>query len=189
VTLPAPYSSPGQGAYKTLLATLRAAPALEGVSVIFGEEFTTAQEYSTPMVTIVPVSSVFQDQAFPAYAKGGDPNNDNQWMFTESVNLVCWTAVDPNSNPAAPDINEWAANNADAVENLRVSVLQALQTQTPGGLRFVPKAGQWSLFRNQQSRYGRAFVLQVDIDITYTTEPYVDAPTPITVDVTTEIEA
>ncbi len=173
----------GQGAYITLMAMLQAAPSLQGVSVVFGEEYKNAQEFPLPMVAVVPGSCVFKTDSFPGYGQVTAPDLDNLWMLTETISLVCWASVDANANPPPT-----AVQNADAVEDLRVNVLRALQTQALGGLYFVPQSGQWQLFNDQSSRYGRAFVRQVAVDITHTTAPYVDATVPC-VEITPEIEA
>lgn len=161
-----------QSAYKTLMAMLSEAPSMAGVSVVFGEEFETAQEYALPMVTIVPVGGSWgaENVGLPGYAHDTDAldlvDADNVWTTREEVNIVCWAAADPNATPSPATVD-----NACAVENLRANVLRALQFQAPNGLMFVPRSGRWQLFGNQMTRYGRAYVLTVTVDITYTTLP------------------
>lgn len=163
-------SNPDQGAYKTLVQMLKAAPSMDGVSVAFGEEYERAEEFPLPLVVIVPGGGDWT-RGLPGYLKQDDPDVylDNIWTVQEQCQIWMWAAADPNANPTPT-----AVDNADAIENLRCNVLRAFQTQAPTGLFFVPISGQWSLFQGQFNRYGRGYALNVRVDITYTTALPVD---------------
>lgn len=161
---------PNQGAYKTLVQVLKEAPSMAGISVAFGEEYERSEEFPLPLVVIVPGGGDWT-RGLPGYAKQDDPDVylDNLWTVQEQCQLWMWAAADPNANPAPT-----AVDNADEIENLRCNVLRAFQTQAPTGLYFVPISGQWSLMQGQFNRYGRGYVLNVRVDITYTTALPVD---------------
>ena len=147
------------GPYGALMAMLAAAPSLANVSVGFGEENINAQDMPTPMVVVVPVGGTWNDTTcLPGYYKTADVNLQNIWMTREMIDLYCWGAsIDPSALPV---------DHADATNELRQLVLQAFQNQTPLGLKFVPMSGKWAQMGTASVRYGRAYVLTVQVDIT-----------------------
>ncbi len=149
------------GALKTLMTMLAAAPSMVGVSLAFGEEALRAQEYTLPMVTLVPIGGSW-GAGLPGYAQDTDVDLENIWMTSEAINLVLWANANMEADPPPT-----AVDHADAVENLRSNVLRALQSQAALGLKFVPVNGQWSLFDEQVNRFGRGYTLTVNVDITY----------------------
>ncbi len=103
------------------------------------------------------------------------PSTDesNRWMTHEDISIYCWSAdVDSNGmeKPTATPVD-----HADAVENLRAKVLQALQQQAPNGLMYRPTQGQWIWAGSETLRYGRAYVLTVNVDVTVPDIQPVDA--------------
>lgn len=164
-----------QGAIKTLMASLREWLVPLGIAVRFGEESVSDDDAYLPMVTVYPVGGPFQPGVGYAKDTSGDIAElglDNLWIIREQFALVLWASQDPNANPTPT-----AEDNAVAIENLRRNVLCAFQAQAATGLFFVPQGGQWQLFEGQQSRYGRGYVMNVQADITYTT----DLPVEVTV--------
>lgn len=155
------------GALKTLMTMLEDSPTLAGVSVEFGEENINAQDVATPFVCIVPRNGTWYE---PGYIKELNPNIEMLWATTESVDVYLW---DFDSS-----VNADLVDHADKVEQLRAKVLQALQNQRPYGLYFKPVSGRWSTMQEQQSRYGRGYVLTVQVEIGI---PDVD-PTEVTMD-------
>lgn len=173
-----------QGAIKTLMTMLRESPYLEGVAVRFGEESSSDQDAFLPMVSVFPIGGPVQPGIGYARQTDYDLNDvDNVWILREQFNLVIWASENPNENPPPT-----AVDNAVAIENVRRKLLCALQSQAPSGLFFVPQGGQWALFGGQELRYGRGYVLTVQVDITYTSDLPVQA-TVTKVVVTPEIEA
>jgi hypothetical protein len=104
-------------------------------------------------------------------------------MTSENINLILWASADEQASPAPT-----AVDHADAIENLRCNVLRAFQSQAANGLKFTPISGQWSMFDEQVNRFGRGYVLTVQVDITYPSALPVDVILE-TVDVTAEIDA
>lgn len=175
----------GQGAYKTLYLMLKASLNPAGVAVFFGEEYKNAQEAPLAMVVINPTSASFPATSFPGYAKDldVDADTDNLWTLTETCDLTIWASADPNA-----ETPPTAVDSAEAVEDARVAVLRAFQDQQFKGLKFVPTGGRWATFEDQMLRFGRAFVMQVSVDVTYTTTPPVYAQPPIAFDIQPDIE-
>ncbi len=146
------------GSLRILMTMLAAAPAMEGVSLVFGEENINAQEYPLPMVVVVPVGGGWGPPGAPGYYKNASLDVNNIWMTQESIDLYLW------NNDADPEATE--VNHADAVEDLRARVLQSLQTQAPNGLMYRPLSGRWQQQDKETNRFGRAYVLTVQVDIT-----------------------
>ena len=151
------------GALKTLLTMLQSQPSLRGVSVVFGEEMIAAQDSACPVVVMVPVGGPWND---PGYIQGVNPAVEMIWGTTESIDLYCWAAATGNDSPI---------DNADAVEVLRARVLQAFQGQLNSGLKYVPVSGKWMRMNDSVNRFGRAYVLTVQVDIGIPAVMYPDA--------------
>lgn len=146
------------GSLKTLMVMLTATPALSGISLVFGEENINAQEFPLPMVVMVPVGGTWGPPGTPGYYKNASPDLNNIWMTQETIDLYLW-----NNDP---DAEATEVDHADAVEDLRARVLQALQSQSPQGLMYRPVSGRWQLADKENNRFGRAYVLTVSVDIT-----------------------
>jgi hypothetical protein len=144
------------GSLKNLFTALQAAPALQGVSVVYGEENEFAQEYPLPLVVIIPEGGPFAPGQ--GYIKGVSQSVPVIWTVNESINIAIWAA---SSDPAA----QAAIDHADATENTAALVLQALNTQRPSGLMYKPAARRWATFGGALSQYGRALVLSVAVQI------------------------
>jgi hypothetical protein len=144
------------GSLKPLLLMLQAAPSLAGVSVVFGEEMTPAQDIPTPMVVMVPIAGSLTNQ--PGYIRNVDPSVNMTWFVVEDIELRMWAY--------SSATNAQPIDHADAVETLRAQVLQALQfQQAPGGLRYIPQRERWDLMQNASIRYGRSLALTVQVEI------------------------
>lgn len=170
------------GALKTLMTMLADAPSMTGVSLVFGEENIRAQEFRLPMVTVTPVGGSWTN-GLPGYYEDANVDLENIWLTTENINLTLWACADMDASPPPT-----AVDHADAIENLRCNVLRAFQSQAAQGLRFVPVSGQWALYDEQVNRFGRGYVLTVQVDITYPSALPVDV-TLETVEVNPEIDA
>jgi hypothetical protein len=151
------------GALKTLLTMLQSAPSLRGVSVLFGEEMIAAQDSACPVVVMVPGAGQWGS---PGYIQDVNPSVEMIWATTESIDLYCWAAATGNDSPI---------DNADAVEVLRARVLQAFQLQLNNGLAYRPVSGRWLAMGNSVNRFGRAYVLTVQVDIGIPAVLYPDA--------------
>ena len=143
------------GSIKPLFQALQSAPTLQGLSVAFGEENISAQDYALPYVCIVPTGG--QYVTGQGYIKAADLNIDAIWGVQTQFDLYLWA----HSEDAAAE----AFDHADAVENFRALVLQALQYQRPDGLFYFPVSERWQLIENAQSRFGRALVLTVQCEL------------------------
>ena len=152
----APDTNP-YGALKTLFTMISQASEIAGnnVNIAFGEENKIAQEFGTPYVCMVPIGGRYKKDE-PAYALDADPSIDMQWPLQETIELWCW-----NANAGGVGID-----NADATEDLRAFVLQALWDQRGLGLYFEPISERWALMQDQETRAGRALVITVEVDIT-----------------------
>lgn len=151
------------GALKTLFIMLQSQPSLRGVAVVFGEENIAAQDLACPVVVMVPGAGQWDA---PGYIQDVNPSVEMIWGTTESIDLHCWAAATGNDSPI---------DNADAVEVLRARVLQAFQLQLNNGLAYKPVAGRWLTMGNSVNRFGRAYVLTVQVDIGIPAVLYPDA--------------
>lgn len=151
------------GALKTLVTMLQASTFLtaSSVSVVFGEEEVNDQSKALPMVAVVPKGGPIVDSG---YAQGTDPSVEMVWATKEQIELYLW-AYSTASNATAID-------HADAVEALRLLVLSAMQDQRynqdgndGGGLAYEAKGGRWELMQGAFNRYGRAYVMTVEVEI------------------------
>lgn len=168
------------GSLRTLVQMLQAAPSLIaiGASVVFGEEPETAYNQPLPIVVVMPSGGTW---TMNGYAYGvSSYDYQNIWMTTESIDIYLW-AQGAGGAPSQLD-------NADAVEVLRAAVLQAFQSQQDAGLKYAPVMGTWKRTVGGMSRYGRAYVLTVQVDISVLGIGTVNAPTPITVEETVSIQ-
>lgn len=170
----------GDNVYEVLVTMLQQAPSMRGVSLLFGEENFSSEDQPLGFVTIYPVGGPWNQ---PGYFRGANVNLENIWSTKEQMDLVLWSAVDPNADPPPTP-----AQHATAICNLRRRVLNALQTQQmPGGLTYVPVSGRWALFDNAQNRYGRGYVLSVMVEIPVPADPYPEA-TVLATQITPSIE-
>lgn len=160
------------GTLQTLLAYLVAAPSLVGVSVVFGEENIRSSAHKLPVVTVVPVGGPWVAGG-GAYYRAANVNLNALWMTQESIDLYLWSA-DVDGDGRAKD-DAQPIDHANAVENLRARVLQAFQTQQAQenaegeaqyGWMYRPVSGRWETQQDESNRYGRTYVLTVQVDIT-----------------------
>jgi hypothetical protein len=161
------------GSLKTLVELLGAFLVPLGISVVFGEENIRAQDAQLPMVVVVPIGGQWVVGG-ASYYKSANPNVGGPWMTQENIDLYLWSA-DIDSDGRAKD-NATAIDHANAVENLRARVLQAFQSQTAFyatdgvtkkyGFMFRPTSGRWERQGDEINRYGRVYVLTVNVDIT-----------------------
>lgn len=160
------------GSLQTLVALLAAAPSLAGVSVAFGEENIRSTAFKLPMITVVPIGGPWV-QGGGAYYKDSDPSLNSLWMTQENIDCYLWSA-DIDSDGRVKDTAQ-PIDNANAVENLRCRTLQAFQTQQAQfksdgskryGFMYRPVSGRWERQTDEVNRYGRVYVLTVNVDIT-----------------------
>jgi len=161
------------GSLKTLVSLLEAFLVPLGISVAFGEEYIRAAEYKLPMVTVVPIGGPWVPGG-GGYYKSANPNVGGPWMTNENIDLYLWSA-DIDSDGRVKD-EAKPIDNANAVENLRARVLQAFQSQTAFyasdgvtkkyGFMFRPTSGRWERQADESNRYGRVYILTVNVDIT-----------------------
>ncbi len=161
----------GDDVYEVLMLMLRESPSLTGVDVLFGEENTNSEDVTLGSVTMVPNGGPWNDPTSqPGYFSGANPALDNVWSTLEAVDFYLWSSCDPNATPPPTEIQ-----HATSVCNLRRRVLDALQYQQPRGLAYAPTSGRWETFKGAQNRYGRAYVLTVEIEITTPVTMYPEA--------------
>lgn len=165
------------GSIKTLCTMLSGFLSAYDIDVRYGEEFVFANDMKLPCVIVVPNGGPWEqngyarDTAHQNTDANGRTNvyydstsENNRWMTHEDIQLYCWSA-DVDANGREKDTAQ-PVDHANAVENLRAKVLQALQQQAPNGLMYRPIAGQWVRASEEVTRYGRAYVLTVNVDIT-----------------------
>ncbi len=161
------------GSIKTLITMLSGFLGTYGIQVVYGEEFVWAADQKLPCVVVAPVGGPWEQNGYArdtAVVSGnGNTTFDstsefNRWMTHEDISIYCWSA-DVDANGREKDTAK-PVDHADAVENLRAKVLQALQQQAPNGLMYRPVSGQWVWAGSETLRYGRAYVLTVNVDIT-----------------------
>lgn len=155
------------GVYGTLVTMLSGAAPLSGVYVRFGEEAIADESSADPRVVIVPLGGAVTPNG---YQQAGDPDDENRWSIVEQAEIWCgaWSS----SAGAQP------VDHADAVDDLRRRVLSALAIQRYsldpatsaiyGGLWWAPVSGRWERFGDSVMRYGRAYVLTVQVELTVT---------------------
>lgn len=163
------------GAIKTLVTMLGAFLTPYGIQCVYGEEFVWSNAVQLPCVVVAPLGGTWEQNGYardPLVSSGGDPAfsyapsqmERNRWMTHEDIQIYCWSA-DVDANGREKD-TATPVDHANAVENLRAKVLQALQDQAPNGLMYRPVSGQWVWAGSETLRYGRAYVLTVNVDIT-----------------------
>jgi hypothetical protein len=164
------------GSLKTLYLALKAFLDVYRIDVRFGEEFVWGNDVKLPCVVIAPLGGQWEQNGYWRSGDpqvGADPDQFNAWMTHEDIQLYCWSAaVDANGRELD---TATAVDHADAVENLRAKVLQALQDQAPVGFMFRPTSGQWVWAGSETLRYGRAYVLTVNVDVSVPEIATVDA--------------
>jgi hypothetical protein len=167
------------GPLKTLFLALQASAYLQGVSLAFGEESRRAQEYSLPLVCMVPRGGPYSDPEFTRQVINGqivdiDPTTERVWQVNTTIDLYLWAT---SNEPGALPIDE-----ADAAETLRVLVCSALQDQRAMtdvngnvalGLNFTVERDRWETMEDGWNRFGRALVISVQIP-----EPVLMPPPP-----------
>lgn len=158
------------GSIKTLVQMLSGFLTVYGIQVVYGEEFVWGSDCRLPCVVVAPVGGPWEQNG---YYKAASQDQNNTWITHEDIQIYCWSAaIDANGrelDTATP------VDHADAVENLRAKVLQALQQQAPGGLMYRPINGQWVWAGSETLRYGRAYVLTVNVDVSVSDIAPVDA--------------
>lgn len=151
------------GALKTLVTMLQASTFLtaSSVAVVFGEEEVNDQSQALPMVVVVPKGGPLMDTG---YAQGIDPSVEMVWATKEEIDLYLWAYSTTTS--AQP------IDHVDAVEALRLLVLSAMQDQrynqdgnNGGGLSYRVVRGEWKLMQGAMNRYGRSYVMTVEVEI------------------------
>lgn len=156
------------GALLTLYNTLLAAPTVvvNNISIFFGEEYLTAQEPILPCVVMVPTNGDWLQPPQPGYFKDADPNIDMIWATNENCDLYLWAYAGNDMLPIY---------HANAVENLRCQILQALSSQDATGLYWYPTVGNWVRDNDAINRYGRAYKLTVNLNISFPDVPPIEA--------------
>ncbi len=158
------------GSLRILYNRLTSFLAAYRIDVRFGEEFVWDNTVKLPCVVIAPLGGQWEQNG---YYQGADQDQFNTWMTHEDIQIYCWSAaVDANGRELD---TATAVDHADAVENLRAKVLQALQDQAATGLMFRPTNGQWVWAGSETLRYGRAYVLTVNTDVSVPEIAPVDA--------------
>jgi hypothetical protein len=165
------------GAIKTFYTALSSAPSLAGISIGFGEESVAMFANSAPAVVIVPKGGPWD---VAPYAHNVDPDVNRIWMTNEQIDIYI-AGFSSATNAAGVD-------HADATEDLLGAVLQALQWQQAqgsyaspvDGARYIPVSGAWMLAGNEMERFGRCYVLSIQVDKTFADVLPIDAPIPIT---------
>lgn len=153
---------------KTLVTTLQASALLAGVSVSFGEELIAGLDRVPPLIDIVPVGGQWNENGYADAVEQDVP----VWMTNERVDFYCYAF---SSTDGAT-----AIDHADAARALSNLVMQAINSQAATGLRIWPMSGEWVTAQNEISRFGRAYRISVNVDISMTDVLPVNAPTPIT---------
>ncbi len=169
------------GAIKTFFTAMQSAPSLAGVAIGYGEESIAMFANSAPAVVIVPKGGPWD--AAP-YAHAVDPDVNRIWMTNEQIDIYI--------AGYSTDAGAAGVDHADATEDLLGAVLQALQWQQAQGsyaapivgARYIPTSGAWMLAANEMERFGRCYVLSVQVDKTFADVLPVDAPIPITTTLT-----
>lgn len=172
------FKSDNQNIYSTLFSKFSSAAQLNGVSTLFGEENIYGLNFPLPMVVMFPTADNVEDgQA--AYVKNLDPNYKIIWLRKENFKFVLW--AESNNPQASPQ------EDADQINVLIGKVFSAFYSIRATGYTFHPKAGSWQLFADAKTRRGRAYVLNVNVEIPvlYTTP---QEATVTSVPVTEEIE-
>jgi len=148
---------------RVLVEMLACAPPLVGCHIAFGEEMIHAQDFSQPVVTVVPIGGPWAITGIdPAYVQALDPDVEIAWSTQERIDLHLWNA---SRDPA----RQQPLDHASAVEDFRELVLQALQRQrAPGGLFYKPVFGEWVQMNDQVVRQGRAYKLSVVVELATT---------------------
>lgn len=161
------------GSIKTLVTMLGGFLSVYGIDVRYGEEFVFANDVKLPCVVVVPVGGPWEQNGYARdtntstsddFKTYSSTSEFNRWMTHEDVEIYCWSA-DVDANGHEKDTAQ-PVDHANAVENLRAKVLQALQQQAPNGLMYRPINGQWVRASGEVLRYGRAYVLTVNVDVT-----------------------
>lgn len=154
-------------ALKTLMQMLKEAPQLEGVSVLIGDEARQLQDMPLPAVIVVPSVGTWSE---PGYILEADPDTETIWSTLETIDLALWAVGLRSAGAPSEDV----ADHYEAVEQLRTRVLQALHHQRRtlnadgtkgGGLYFKPVSGRWEQLGDAFNRYGRAYTLAVQVEI------------------------
>lgn len=158
--------------YRTFLQALGASAFMSGVSLQFGEELISGQEFPLPCVVMVPVGG---DAVEPGFARTTDTDNgimdvdfdtESLWEFAERFDFYLWHA---STTAAAKPID-----HAEATRSLRLLVLSALRDQLDmvdvngvayRGLAFKVLSSRWQTMQEAQSRMGRALILSVQVAI------------------------
>ncbi len=161
------------GSIRTLVTMLSGFLDVYGIDVRYGEEFVFANDVRLPCVVVVPVGGPWEQNGYArdtahTNAEGRTyfdaSSENNRWMTHEDMQIFCWSA-DVDANGREKD-TATPIDHADAVENLRAKVLQAFQQQTNDGLMYRPVGGEWVRASSETLRYGRAYVLTVNVDVT-----------------------
>lgn len=142
------------GSLKTLLTMLQQAPSLSGVNVSYGEELVQAQDLAPPRVVIVPVGGSWIE---PGYFQSASANLESIWSTNESIDIYIFGY--------SKNLNAQPIDHADETENLRAKVLQAFQFRREVGLFFKPMSGRWAQMGDSVNRYGRVYVLTIQVEI------------------------
>jgi hypothetical protein len=158
------------GSLKTLVQMLKGFFDVYNIDVRFGEEFVWDNTVKLPCVVVAPLGGQWEQTG---NFRDASQYQNNTWMTNEDIQIYCWAAaVDANGRELD---TATAVDHADAVENLRAKVLQSFQQQAPYGLMFRPTHGQWVWAGSETVRYGRAYVLTVNVDISVPDIQPVDA--------------
>lgn len=152
------------GPLKTLFGALQASQYMTGVSLAFGLEGVHDLALPLPLVVAVPTTGAYLDS--PGYSTNLDTGILQIWAVNQSVDLYLWAF-----STAA---GATGIDHADAIEDLRIKVLSALQDQraqysdvvsVAHGLWFKPISERWQLMEGAWMQYGRALVITVQAEV------------------------
>jgi len=163
--------------YSTLFSQFSGANEMTGVSVLFGEENIHGLNNTLPVVVMFPSTDVVDD-TMAGYVKNLDPNYKNIWTRKEIFKFVLWAE--------SPDPMALLQEDADQINVLIGRVFSSFYSIRATGYTFHPKSGAWQLFQDAQTRRGRAYILNVlvEIPVLYTTpEEATVLETPITAEI------
>lgn len=158
------------GALKTLYGALQASTFMQGVTLVYGEEYINAQEGLLPYIAMVPTGGPIENN--PGYARSLDPSTEMIWGVRENIDFYVWGA---DTNPQATPVD-----HADVVETLRLKLLSAFQDQKAQysdvasvsyGLVFYPGTERWATDMNAAIRYGRCLIVPVVVEISVPMTP------------------
>lgn len=156
--------------YSYLNTLLKTAPSLQSNAlnaVLFGEEHIYDENRKPPAIVVVPMGGPIGMGTAP---KGLDPEQVNMiWETSEMIHVHCW------GKSYAKNAN--SLDHYNATDLLRQNVLKAFQFQRYDadpeddkindgpGYWFKPVNGYWVTYGDSVTRYGRAYVIEIEVKI------------------------